>query len=124
MNRKIAIALISLFVFIGFKDVFTILWFYSNQIYIANTKCINIDKPELICAGKCYLSKKLGESKAEKSNNFPFRQYLDFKILPSDFSVNIIFKDEPVKKADWRFDFSLHQSDYLSRLFQPPEFLI
>jgi hypothetical protein len=34
-------------------------WFEINQEYIAATLCENRDKPELVCCGKCVLTKQL-----------------------------------------------------------------
>ncbi len=39
----------------------TILSFYMNQAYIAENLCVNRDKPQLHCNGKCHLAKKMSE---------------------------------------------------------------
>lgn len=40
--------------------------FKSNQKYIAETLCKNKDKPQLNCAGKCYLMKKLKDAEEKE----------------------------------------------------------
>ncbi len=40
--------------------------FVINQDYIAKFFCVNQDKPELDCNGKCYLMQKLEEQNEEK----------------------------------------------------------
>jgi hypothetical protein len=40
-------------------------WYQVNKEYIAANLCINRDKPELNCCGKCYLKKQF--SKSEQS---------------------------------------------------------
>lgn len=42
-----------------------IAWFEINQDYIAATLCENKNRPELVCCGKCVLTKQL--SKADKN---------------------------------------------------------
>ena len=37
--------------------------FKFNQEYITNVFCVNKDKPELHCDGKCYLKKKIDTAK-------------------------------------------------------------
>lgn len=41
--------------------------FNINQAYIAKVLCVNRDKPQLHCDGKCYLKKEIDRS-AEKDN--------------------------------------------------------
>jgi hypothetical protein len=40
-------------------------WFKINQDYIAQELCINRDKPELSCAGKCILNSKLNATHSD-----------------------------------------------------------
>ena len=48
-----------------------ITWFEINQEYIAATLCENKDKPELVCCGKCVLTKELkkADDREEKNKN-------------------------------------------------------
>ena len=44
-------------------------WFKLNQEYIATTLCENKNRPELVCCGKCVLSKKLDSVDGSERNN-------------------------------------------------------
>jgi len=37
----------------------TIAYYHANKEYIARVLCVNRDKPELHCDGKCYLAQRL-----------------------------------------------------------------
>ena len=66
------------FIFAGFE---------LNKDYIANTLCVNRDKPQLHCNGKCYLMKKLkaAEENEKKENSRQkielFSGYLTIQIV-------------------------------------------
>jgi len=48
--------------------------FYLNQDYIARTLCINKDKPELLCSGKCVLNTMLEKSEESEKQQIPSSQ--------------------------------------------------
>lgn len=43
--------------------------FYLNQAYVAQNLCVNKDKPQLHCNGKCHLRKQLNEEERRDQNN-------------------------------------------------------
>ncbi|MDQ0109680.1 hypothetical protein J2T02_004824 [Chitinophaga terrae (ex Kim and Jung 2007)] len=43
--------------------------FFINQDYISKNLCVNRDKPELHCNGKCHLAKKLKEEERKDQEN-------------------------------------------------------
>lgn len=51
----------------------TILGFYMNQAYIAKNLCVNRNKPQLHCNGKCHLVKKMNEEE-RKDQQSPDRK--------------------------------------------------
>ena len=57
---------VSIFTFSQFA---IILNFLSNQDFIAQNLCENIERPELECNGKCYLMKKLKEDEKQKGGD-------------------------------------------------------
>lgn len=72
---KKAIAFILLLVFTMqtfYASGFT-LWFYANRKAIANEHCINKNRPELKCDGKCFLSMKMKEAGHHQDENAPLQ---------------------------------------------------
>ncbi len=89
MKQLTAISLALLVFAVSAKDVLIWSSFKLNQDFIAKTLCINRDKPEKLCSGKCQLTKKIAESKEESSSQDPVpqpdeqKQVLSFhEILP------------------------------------------
>ncbi|WP_143087601.1 hypothetical protein [Chitinophaga sp. YR627] len=48
---------------------FVMFEFYLNQEYIAQNLCVNKDKPQLHCNGRCHLKKQLNEEEKRDQNN-------------------------------------------------------
>ncbi len=92
-----------------------------NQDYIAEFLCINKDKPELQCHGKCHLAKEI--EKQQENESKPLRVSLEN--YPIGF-VNI-FKIHPFKtfftskKSIHAFYKTLYHYDYNYSAFQPPD---
>jgi hypothetical protein len=66
MRQATAYTLVLLICVQSFYQAGLVSWFYANQSSIAIAHCVNLNKPQLHCDGKCFLSKKLKE--AEKEN--------------------------------------------------------
>lgn len=41
-------------------------WYYSNRDKIAERFCENLDRPELMCSGKCHLTKVIEDVKEDR----------------------------------------------------------
>ena len=53
------------------RPILPVLEYVVDQDYIAEFLCINQDRPELECEGKCYLMQMLEEQNREKGENLP-----------------------------------------------------
>jgi hypothetical protein len=82
------------------RPVYPYLSYVVNKGYIVEFLCINKEKPELKCNGKCHLKNKIAkQSKEEKKSesparswfqdNFvlwvPFKSYISLNELPDDY---------------------------------------
>ena len=76
-------------------------WFELNQEYIAATLCENRDKPELVCCGKCVLTKQLKKAddteQQDKKNtqNKAEQHSMVVYVLPSDPDQQLYSSDYP-----------------------------
>lgn len=98
--------------------------FAVNQDFIAKVLCINKDKPELQCNGKCHLANQIKQQE-EKENNgtapesktmteviFIHHQSIEIPTsIGSTYSLNRICP----------YTYVFNSSDYLNRLFRPPQ---
>ncbi len=50
------------------KDMVIWVGFKLNQNFIARTLCVNRNKPEMHCNGKCFLAKKIAEAKERNAS--------------------------------------------------------
>lgn len=64
------------------KPVLPVFDYVINQDYIAEYLCINKDKPEMHCNGKCYLMEMLASENQEKKQNLPA---IDLREYPIGF---------------------------------------
>ncbi|SNY94677.1 hypothetical protein SAMN06265377_0337 [Flagellimonas pacifica] len=53
------------------RPIAPVIEYVINEDYIAEFLCINKDKIELQCNGKCYLMQRLSEQNEEKGKNLP-----------------------------------------------------
>lgn len=66
-------------------------YYELNKDYIAKNLCVNRDKPQMKCCGKCYLKKHLNKiGNDESSKNLPNKveknEVMVF-VIPSSFSI-------------------------------------
>lgn len=92
---------------ICFKPAFPFLEYVCNYDYIANVLCINKDKVELNCNGKCYLMTKLAEESKEASNSE--------KRIPLEYTFSILFLN---KIQDFKPTFFINISKLENTIFK------
>ncbi len=91
-----------------------------NQDYIADFLCINKDKPELECNGKCYLKKQLKEASEEKEKNLPPIAMEEYPIGFIDFFI-FLSKKTVIKLAQCNSRYyNNYKFSYLHSVFHPP----
>lgn len=124
LNLKKITALILLITFtaILFERSLIFISYQYNKEYIVKNFCINKDKPELKCDGKCHLKKLLKKS-SDKANNekFPYNElnirWLDF-ISGNTISIQNISYKIQINNGIWFNQFS--NSEYIQKIFHPP----
>lgn len=95
-----------------------------NQDYIAEFLCINKDKPQLQCNGKCHLAKQIEKQQEQEPfsalsislENYPIGFVEIFKI---DALSHLDQSKKPTKTPYKK----LYFFDYNYSAFQPPEFV-
>lgn len=71
MRRSIAIFFTLIMLGVSFKEMVQFVAFKLNQDSISALFCINKDKPEMKCDGKCYLKKSLQATEKEHKQSKP-----------------------------------------------------
>lgn len=57
------------------------MYYYMNKHYISQNLCVNKDKPELHCDGKCYLAKQIRESEKNESQAPVVFKYVELTFI-------------------------------------------
>lgn len=81
MKRLLAIVLAYLMVFQTFNKLTIVVYYQINKKVITELFCINKDKPQLKCDGKCFLAKKLKEADRQTEKQDPFLLSSGFELL-------------------------------------------
>lgn len=106
-----------------FKPVFPLASYIIQYDYIVNELCVNRDKPNLKCNGKCHLKQQLAKASSENQSNgkdykFPvFENVIFCEVLygfEMPFSLTMIESPQIVTSVD------LYVSNFQSLIFQPP----
>lgn len=126
MNRIVGIWLLFLILSVAFRNLFPVAHFLLNQQYIAENLCVNLDKPQLTCSGKCVLTLELAESTAEEtpSDQLPLQRLLEQWETLYVFSSKNLWQNvdnaEPVRQS-FAAGHHYYASDYLTQIFHPPQ---
>ena len=94
--------------------------FYANQKYIAATLCVNKNKPEMKCCGKCQLTNKLKqEENKDKQNPARKSENKEGVISSLSFFSTIELSWKLIKRVypSYKENFS---SPYSYTFFHPP----
>ena len=126
MRRVFAIFALALYVLALARPLAPYIEYGINKDFIATVLCINKDKPELKCDGKCYLAKQV--KKASESDeqipqtpkrlaleNFPYAWY-----GKCCFESNLKTISKEVISTPYAFSV---KTDYINNSTPPPEFV-
>lgn len=106
---------------VNFANAFVFAGFEMNQKYIAAELCVNKDKPQLHCNGKCYLMKKLKQ--AEDKEQKQERQSQKVQIQDALIVKPLVFKQYSFAEIHFHVPFSTGMpQSILNSIFHPPQF--
>ena len=105
--------------------LFIALDFYLNQELIASTLCINRDKPELLCSGKCVLNTMLEKSEESEKQQIPASQKdkIEYWIVSFPNVQEIEFREHiSLEEYTSKFNYSdISGSAHHLKVVHPPE---
>ena len=123
---KKMLLILSLLVFI--KPVVPVFEYVINYEYIAKVLCINKDKPEMQCNGKCHLMQELAKTSEKELPLTPTKKHvvtetevLFYQELES-FAFDVFFNESRLHITSNYFNF--YQLLKSSGTFHPPCFII
>ena len=120
LTRFIAILLLMCSVSVNLSGLFVFAGFEMNQGYIAKELCVNKDKPQLHCNGKCYLMKKLKQ--AEEKEQKQDRQFQKIQLQEAIVSVPFVFTQYSYTAIDLCVPVTTGKPvEQLNSIFHPPQ---
>jgi hypothetical protein len=126
MKRILPILFLLAFVTTSLKQYYPYLDYSINKNYISEFLCVNKDKPELRCEGKCHLNKQLKKINTEDNGNFPIpspnEEVSSILFFQSDRPISfVIITESDLKKSNYNASFV--SSFQLEIPTPPPQFL-
>lgn len=119
-TRAIAILLLLCSVSLSLSGFFVFAGFEINKSYIATALCVNRDKPQLQCNGKCYLMKKLkqAQDKEQKQEH----QFQKIQLQEAIVTLPFTFKQYPIAAVHLRVPLTTGMPvSQMNVIFQPPQ---
>ena len=111
---------------ISFRVIIPFVEYWVNYDYISKVLCINKDKPELKCNGKCHLMKQIAKtSEQESTNNSSNKNTNLSKTLDSflvENSKQFLPKITTKKQIKLNYYFNLYHFLFHTKLLKPPIF--
>ncbi len=124
VKRILTISLILLILLQSFSKVWIIISFKINQDYIAKVLCVNRDKPEVLCSGKCVLTKNLKADEEQEGKQLP-QKSKEQKETTYCFEVLQWLIDRPNEIADFKKPPTIYRCPrsvpFVMRVFHPPD---
>lgn len=96
--------------------------YFANKAYIAAVLCVNKDKPQLQCEGKCYLKKQLSKTDTPESNSAGLTLKLETSPFTAPlFAVQKVMAFFSTTTGYGTFQESSYRYSYHPACFHPPQ---
>lgn len=118
--RSISILLLLSLFSANLSSVWVYLGYEANQKYIVKELCINKDKPQMRCNGKCYLMKKLkqAQDKEQKQEQQSQKSQVQYAVV----STPPVFKQYAFAEMKVHVPFSTGMPRNIKNsIFHPPQ---
>ncbi len=107
------------------KPLWPVVDYVVNYDYIVNVLCVNKDKPQMHCNGKCHLTKELAkEAGAENKNPFSSKtsktEIPQFIIFENIKEYTFASEDELFSVENIGYNPNLNSSLFISKILHPP----
>jgi hypothetical protein len=123
MNKVSAIVLLVLILIYIVKPITPFFEYYLRKDYIAKNLCVNRDKPNSCCHGKCYLKKQLANesepTEADHKDNSRKTNHNEISVFIIKKTDLPILIDESVSNRATFNNFYCYS--FLPEIFVPPE---
>lgn len=124
LTRAIAILLLFSSITVNLSGIFVFAGFEMNKSYIANELCINKNKPELNCNGKCYLMNKLKQAQEKEQKQEHQFQKVQLQMQEALPAFPFLFRQYSIAAINFSIRFNTGMPVARgSAIFHPPQFI-
>ncbi|SEA68636.1 hypothetical protein [Pedobacter hartonius] len=122
LTRAIAILLLCCSVSVNLAGLFVFAGFEINKTYIANELCINRNRPELHCNGKCYLMNKLKQAQDKEQKQQRQFQKIQLQLQEAIVALPYVFKQYSIAAINFRIPLTTGMPvARINVIFHPPQ---
>lgn len=121
MRNFICVLFLSLYAMAFIKPVVPFIEYAVNKDFIAKVLCINKDKPQMNCEGKCHLEKQLKKAEEETQNNKPVTVNLTDNIVALVHANSVVFKVYGFLLEKNEFFLNHYSFNAFFKVFHPPK---
>ena len=119
MTKFVSIFFLIVFAMITFQDLVYFGLFKLNQEFIADKYCVNKEKKEMSCKGKCHYSKQVKKAQQEQEKPFNVKERLEVNLIFSEFHFEL--KKEVFHLVHQTQYFKKYFDSYQNNLLCPPQ---
>lgn len=121
VKKIVAIIFVIIFSLQLFYTTGFTIWFFVNRTTIAMEHCINKDRPELKCDGKCFLNKKIKETEQHRNEEAPLHIKQLLESNPCTISIISYAISAPeVNLTHSSINSLLYSFNHIISVFRPP----
>lgn len=119
------IAIISFVFFLAFRPLVPVVEYVLNYDQIVKEFCINREKQEMMCKGKCYLFDELAQTSDESSSDgisSPTVKIQEIYVFSESLILEPIFSEISNTNSTTHYFENLKESTFSASIFHPPVF--
>lgn len=105
----------------SFNKLFIVLDFRLNRSYIARNLCVNRDKPQMHCNGKCHFMKVMKQEQKKDQDNPEHRADNKFELICTDYSQTKLHPVVTRTKCSYPRIKETIYSGFSTASFHPPQ---
>ena len=122
LSRWVTYLLLSMMLVYTFSQSVIVTDYLINIEYITKVFCVNKEKPQMKCNGKCHLAKELQKDEEKKSKNF--EKSIEISLICETNNTKIVGEkiDLPLSQKDMFIYLEPLAFEFNSTIFHPPIF--
>jgi len=127
VKRIISLLLVGTLLFASFKNISLYLFLEWKRDVIIENFCINLQKPEMLCSGKCYIAKELGKAQDQQEQHNGGLKKIDLNtnyLIVDPFELHYLHDFVMVSQGSPNAENRKLGIDWVQKVLRPPDFIV